>query len=74
MRSIRIRSLRCLENSHMEMIVVHSAAVATLLKRDCNRGVFLYCEIFANSFFYKTPPMAAFWSQRIRLLNMWKLK
>ena len=41
MRSIRIRSLRCLENNHMEVIVVHSAAIATLLKRDCHTGVFL---------------------------------
>ena len=32
-----------------------------------------YCETFKNSFFYKTPLVAAFESQRI-LLNTWKLK
>ena len=29
MRSLHIRSLRCSENNHMEMIVVHSAAIKT---------------------------------------------
>ena len=29
MRSMRIRSLRSMENSHMEMILVHSAAIET---------------------------------------------
>ena len=33
-----------------------------------------YCKIFKNSFFYKTPPEAAFDCQRIWLLNTWKLK
>ena len=28
-----------------------------------------YCEIFRNSFFYKTTPSAAFGSQRMLLLN-----
>ena len=34
---------------------------ATLLKRDSNTGVFLceICEIFKNTFFYRTPPVAA---------------
>ena len=32
----------------------------TLLKRDSNTGALLkYCEIFKNSFFYRTPLMAA---------------
>ena len=48
---------------------------ATLLKRDSNTDVSCeYCETFKNSFFYKTPPVDVFGSQRISILNMWKLK
>ena len=48
-----------------------------ILKKVSN-SVFLfsceYCEIFKNSFFYRAPPVATIRSQRILLLNMWKLK
>ena len=34
---------------------------ATLLKRDSSTDVLCeYCESFKNSFFYRTPPVAAF--------------
>ena len=60
----------------MEMNVVHSAAIATLLKRDCKADVFLWniANILRTASFYRTHPMAASGSQRIRLLNTWKLK
>ena len=34
---------------------------ASLLKRDSNTGVFLWnCDIFKNSFFYRTPSVDAY--------------
>ena len=35
--------------------------VATLLKRDSSAGFFSYevCKIFKNTFFHRTPPVAA---------------
>ena len=34
---------------------------STLLRRDCNTGIFLWIsKIFRNTFFYRTPPVATF--------------
>ena len=42
------------------LIKSQSQGPATLLKRDSNTGDFCkICEIFKNTFFYRTPPVAA---------------
>ena len=53
-----------------------SLNACNLIKKETSTQVFSceYCEIFRYSFFYKrTSAVAAFGSQRIWLLNTWKL-
>ena len=44
------------------------------IKKRLEAGLFQYCKMFKNSFFYRNLQLAAFGSQCISLSKTWKLK